>query len=196
MMLLDRATRRNIRADLYRYGGDASWRNFVRQFVRTPGFRFTFYLRKLAALRGKRGPLARLAYAYNRVLFWHISMRCNFDISPATVIGPGLYVGHWGGIYVSHQAVIGSNVNIARGATIGPESRGKRKGAPTIGDRVWIGTYAIVVGNIRVGDDALIAPGAFVNFDVPSSSVVIGNPGKIVSDRGSAGYVNNVPTSA
>ena len=57
--------------------------------------------------------------------------------------------------------------------------RGKRKGVPTIGNRVCIHSNAVVVGNIKIGDDVVIAPNAFVNFDVPDHSIVIGNPGMI-----------------
>ncbi len=83
-------------------------------------------------------------------------------------------------------------MNIAQGVTIGAASRGARKGAPTLEDRVWVGANAIVVGKITVGHDALIAPGAYVNFDVPAMAVVLGNPGKVVAETGSVGYVNNM----
>ena len=56
------------------------------------------------------------------------------------------------------------------------ENRGKRKGTPKIGNRVWIGTGSVIVGKITIGDDVLIAPNAYVNCDVPSHSVVLGNP--------------------
>ena len=69
-------------------------------------------------------------------------------------------------------------------------SRGPRTGAPTLEDRVWVGAHAVLGGNITVGHDALIAPGAYVNFDVPPMAVVLGNPGKVVSSEGSIGYVN------
>jgi serine O-acetyltransferase len=65
-------------------------------------------------------------------------------------------------------------------------------GAPTLEDRVWVGTGAIIVGNITIGHDALIGPGAYVNSDIPPMSVVLGNPGTIVAQSGSIGYVNNV----
>ena len=74
------------------------------------------------------------------------------------------------------RLLIGKNCNIAKGVTIGQENRGKRKGTPIIGDSVWIGTNAVIVGKIVIGDDVLIAPNAFVNCDVPSHSVVTGNP--------------------
>ena len=60
---------------------------------------------------------------------------------------------------------------------------GKRKGNPTIGRNVTVYSNATICGNVRVGDDAVIAPGAFVNFDVPEHSIVIGNPGVIHSKR-------------
>jgi serine O-acetyltransferase len=50
----------------------------------------------------------------------------------------------------------------------------------------------VIVGRVTIGDDALIGPGAYVNFDVPAMSIVIGNPGQIVSQSGSVGYINNV----
>ena len=78
---------------------------------------------------------------------------------------------------ISVQAAeIGENCNLHKGVTIGQENRGPRQGAPKIGNSVWIGVNATVVGNIRIGDDVLIAPNSFVNCDVPSHSVVFGNP--------------------
>ena len=95
-------------------------------------------------------------------------------------VGPGLYIGHAHNINVSPLANIGKNRNLNKGCTIGRENRGKRIGAPTLGDGVWVGLNSMVVGNIHVGNDALIAPNAYVNFDVPEHSIVIGNPTKII----------------
>ena len=87
---------------------------------------------------------------------------------------------HIGGITINPEVVIGNNCNIYNGVTIGVEKRGKREGTPIIGNRVWIGANSVVVGNVSIGDNVLIAPGAFVNFDVPENSIVLGNPGKII----------------
>ena len=74
----------------------------------------------------------------------------------------------------------------------GQENRGKRKGAPTLGDDIWIGINASIVGGVKVGNDVMIAPGAFVNRDVPSHSVVIGNPCIIKhKDHATEGYINH-----
>lgn len=183
---------RTLRADLYRYKGDTSKRAERQAWFREPGFRFTWYLRKVAHFsKAKRGP-GLLPYLYYRVLLNHYRFRYGFDISPTTRIGPGLYLGHFGGVVISPYAVLGSNINIAQGVTVGATSRGANKGAPTLEDRVWVGANAILVGRITVGREALIAPGAYVNFDVPPGAVVLGNPGQIVSQKGSAGYINNV----
>lgn len=107
-------------------------------------------------------------------------------------IGPGLYIGHPYGITVNPNAKIGKNCNIHKGVTIGQENRGKRKGAPTIGDCVWIGVNSTIVGKITIGDDVLIAPNTYVNCDVPSHSIVFGNPCVIKSNaHATEGYINN-----
>ncbi|MEO5991437.1 MAG: serine acetyltransferase, partial [Ferruginibacter sp.] len=60
-------------------------------------------------------------------------------------------------------------------------------------DYVWIGTGAVVVGKIKIGNNVLIAPLTYVNFDVPNNSIVIGNPARIISkEDATAGYINNV----
>ena len=107
-------------------------------------------------------------------------------------IGGGVYFGHPSGITINTHAVIGSNVNIGKGATIGRENRGKRKGAPVIGNEVWIGINAVIVGNVHIGNDVLIAPNSYVNFDVPDHSIVIGNPAVVKHcDHATEGYINN-----
>lgn len=94
-------------------------------------------------------------------------------------VGKGLVIGHYGRIVVNKGAVLGNDVMLTHNVTIGRDVRGKRKGSPVIGNRVVIRTNSTVTGNIRIGDDVLIAPNTFVNFDVPDHSIVIGNPAVI-----------------
>lgn len=94
---------------------------------------------------------------------------------------------------INQNATIGRNLNIHKGVVIGQANRGSRKGSPTIGDRVWIGINSAIVGNVTIGDDVLIAPNSFVNVDIPSHSVVFGNPCIIKhKDWATEGYVNNI----
>lgn len=107
--------------------------------------------------------------------------------------GGGCYLGagHEGTIIINRNAVIGEYSTISVGVVIGKEFRGAREGAPTIGDYVWIGANAVIVGNIKVGSDVLIAPNSYVNFDVSDHSIVIGNPGRIIrKENATQGYIN------
>lgn len=63
-------------------------------------------------------------------------------------------------------------------------------GSPIIGNCVWIGANTSIVGNVKIGDNVMIAPGSFINFDVPSNSIVFGNPGIIKeSINATNGYI-------
>ena len=122
----------------------------------------------------------------------HLSNRTKIQIPARTSIGEGLYIGHLGRIIINPDAKLGRNINISRGVTIGMENRGKRKGSPVICDNCWIGTNAVIVGNVRIGSDVLIAPLTFVNFDVPDHSIVVGNPGKIIpKENATKDYICN-----
>ncbi len=114
------------------------------------------------------------------------------EIYGDTNIGDGLYIGHAYNITINPSVIIGENCNIHKGVLIGQENRGSRKGVPIIGNDVWIGINACIVGKITVGDDVLIAPNSFVNCDIPSHSVVFGNPCIIKHrDNATEGYINN-----
>lgn len=98
------------------------------------------------------------------------------ELSHHVKCGPGLYIGHPFGITINPNVVIGEKVSLSKGVTIGQENRGKRKGTPVIGNMVWIGVNATIVGNVKIGDDVMICPNTFVNCDVPDHSIVLGNP--------------------
>ena len=138
----------------------------------------------------------RKAQCTNKILyrlFYRLLVnRKLLEIPYSVKIGGGLYIGHCSCITINKNAVLGSNINIHKGGTIGQENRGKRKGAPKIGNCVWIGINATIVGRISIGDDVLIAPNTYVNCDIPSHSVVFGNP-CIIKPKANAteGYINN-----
>lgn len=109
-------------------------------------------------------------------------------------IDKGLYLGHAYMITINPNVKIGKNCNIHKGVTIGQTNRGggaTKKGTPTIGNEVWIGINATIVGNITIGDDVLIAPNSYVNQDIPSHSIVFGNPCIIKHrENATASYIN------
>ncbi|HIX80590.1 MAG TPA: serine acetyltransferase [Candidatus Erysipelatoclostridium merdavium] len=111
------------------------------------------------------------------LILLRIFRRINCVELPAGLkVGAGLYFGHPYCITINPKVVIGNHVNIHKGVSIGQENRGKREGVPVIGNNVWIGMNATIVGKVCIGDDVLIAPNSFVNCDVPSHSIVLGNP--------------------
>ena len=91
-------------------------------------------------------------------------------------IGPGLYIGHFGGICI-RTCIIGSLCSIAQQTTIGP--KGDSAG-PRIGNDVWIGAHSRVIGDFHVGDGSTIAAGARVVGDVPPAALVAGDPARVV----------------
>lgn len=104
-------------------------------------------------------------------------------------VGRGLYIPHYGPIIVSGRAVIGAFCTISHGVTIGRAGRGLNTPCPVIGDMVFIGAGALVLGGISVGERAVIGAGAVVIRDVEPRSVVVGNPARVVSHRGSDGLL-------
>ncbi len=167
--------------DLYRYTGKRSKIVFLKEIIKNHEYRFVFLMR---ICNTKIGFCFQIFYRWS-------SRRHGIDLSPKTQIAAGFYVGHAWGITVNSHAVLGKNINIHKGATIGRTNRGKYKGTPVIGNNVFIGINATVVGAIVIGDDVMIAPNSYVSRDVPSHSVVIGNPAQIIPNaHATADYVN------
>jgi serine O-acetyltransferase len=176
----------SISADLARYKDEARSSHLL-YALQIPGFRYTYILRK--ASFSKKKSISGLFY---RLLLRIYSVKYGFQINPSTKIGKGLYIGHRGTIIVNSLSVIGACCNLSPGVTIGQTNRGSKKGAPVLGDRVWVGTNAVIVGGIKIGDNVLIAPNAYVNVDVPSNSIVIGNPAQIIyKENATENYIDN-----
>ena len=108
-----------------------------------------------------------------------IENKTGFSFECNKTIGDGFIIGHWGKIVINGEVKFGNQFFITHGVTIGRDIRGKRAGVPVFEDRVCIRTNSTVVGKIHIGNDVLIAPNTFVNFDVPDHSVVVGNPASI-----------------
>ena len=162
-----------FKKDLYRvYGKEGE--SLKKRIFRPKEIAYLCLFRKAQASKCK------IAKLYYKLRVRRLSIKTGIQIPINTSIGEGFYIGHLGRIIINENAVIGKNVNIATGVTIGQESRGDRVGCPTIGDRVFIGTNAVIVGKVTIGSDVLIAPLSFVNFDVPDHSIVVGNPAKII----------------
>ena len=165
------------------------YKMMLKSYFTIPGFRFTFWYRVTGFL-AKSSVIFRPLYFVSILIFRHYSFKYGIAIPSQTKICKGFYIGHFSSIIVSMDDVIGSNVNISQGVTIGASSRGKNMGAPKIGNNVYIGPGAKIFGNISIGDNVAIGANAVVNMSIPSNAVVGGIPAKILSLDGANGYVN------
>lgn len=148
--------------------------------------RFLYWLRKAQFTRSK------FVLFIARVFISHYRKKYGLEIPYKVKIGKGLYLGHAFNITINPNVVIGCNCNIHKGVVIGQINSGDKKGVPTLGNEVWVGINSAIVGKINIGDDVLIAPNSFVNCNIPSHSIVFGNP-CIIKQRENAteGYINN-----
>ena len=103
------------------------------------------------------------------------------DIHPAAQLGDGLFIDHAAGVVIGETAVVGDDVTLYQGVTLGGTSLGSGKRHPTVGDRVTVGAGAKVLGPITIGQDSRIGANAVVVKDVPANSVVVGVPGQVIA---------------
>jgi serine O-acetyltransferase len=176
-----------VETDLYRCIGSRDINKLYNYILIDPGFKFIFFLR-FASVRPTSAFKKRIHafsyYFHNKYFF-----KYGFQVPIQTTIGKGFQFLHFGNIVFNPLAVIGENCTVAQGVLIGQSNRG----VPVIGNFVWIGANAILVGRITIGNNVLIAPGSYVNIDVPENSLVMGNPCVIISKSPSIidGYIVN-----
>lgn len=177
----------NFKKDFYRMTGKKySAKRFLFAYLTEHRIRFVYSYRKLQNINKKRKLRYSIWFIYHRGL----KTKYGLEINPDVEIGPGIQISHPYNITINNGAVLGKNINLSKGVTIGQENRGKRIGAPVIGNQVYLGINSTIVGKIEIGDDVLIAPNSYVNCDVPSHSVVIGNPCQIYhKENATEGYV-------
>jgi serine O-acetyltransferase len=134
--------------------------------------RFLLRARKIWFLWPVLPPGALLYWLISRYA-WHI---LGIRLELSAQIGPGLYIGHFGGILV-RNCQLGQHCSIAQSVHIGPvgESSG-----PVIGDRVWIGAHARIVGSYEIGARSTVSAGASVQRDIPETTLCLGNPARVV----------------
>ena len=176
----------NLGEDLRRYGGPGRQ---VKALLLTPrvwaivNYRFARWACTARMPSVARVPLKVVA----RLCTFLIEMVTSVELPPQTAIGAGLFIPHAGYIVVASNAIIGLHCTLTQGVTIGHRAGGdvSQLDSPVIGDRVYIGPGAVILGAINIGDDALIGANAVVIRSVPPRAVVVGNPARLISVKGS-----------
>jgi len=175
---------KEIKADIARYRaeGDSQWRILTNPVVwNLLWYRFGHWLYCENAPRLLRLPLKviyKIGYRLQEVL---MQMR----LEPTAQIGGGLMLSHVGSINLHPDTVIGTDCDIAHSVTIGVSTLG-RPGVPRLGNKVYVGTGATLIGNIKIGDGATIAANTLVITSVPPGATVIGVPGRVIMVRAPA----------
>lgn len=136
--------------------------------------------------------LHRLAYKfYNKNMFFvarwlsqRASKKTGVEIHPAVKVGKRFFIDHGTGVVIGETAVIGDDVTIYQGVTLGGTGKDTGKRHPTIGNNVMIGAGAKVLGPLVIGDNSRIAAGAVVLNDIPPNSTAVGVPARVVKKDG------------
>jgi serine O-acetyltransferase len=122
-----------------------------------------------------------------RLVVGFIEAVTHIELPSEAIIGPGLFLPHAGYVIVASNATIGRHCTLTQGVTIGHRAggRGSSLDSPVLGNRVYVGPGAAILGPVNVGDDVLIGANAVLIDSVSSRAVVVGNPARVVSKQGS-----------
>jgi len=117
-----------------------------------------------------------------RTLKLCVQILTGIDLPCEAIVGRRFLIEHFGGIIISGDAVFGDDCVIRNGVTVGIKRRGT-SGVPIFGDRVDIGAGAVILGKIRIGNDVSIGANAVVLTDIPSNSIAVGVPARVIPQR-------------
>lgn len=119
-------------------------------------------------------------FFWARYLSQRSARKTGIEIHPGATIGRGLFIDHGHGVVIGETAIIGDNVTLYQGVTLGGTGKESGKRHPTIGNNVMISAGAKVLGSFEIGDNCKIGAGSVVLSPVPSNCTVVGIPGRIV----------------
>jgi serine O-acetyltransferase len=179
----------SFRADLFRhfvYFRDISLAKKVAHCLQVEGIWACFVYRFGRALKTRPLPpiASQAAWFLFRFLEVVVRIASGIHLDVEARIAPGFYVGHHGAIFVGPGVRIGPNSSIGQMCYVGAAAIGTC--APVLGERCFLGTGCKVLGPLHIGDEVLVGAGAVVLMDLPRSAVVVGNPARIVSHKGTA----------
>lgn len=106
--------------------------------------------------------------------------KTGIEIHPGAQIGRGFFIDHGNGVIIGETTIIGDNVTLYQGVTLGGTGKEQGKRHPTLGNNIMVGAGAKVLGSCKIGDNCKIGAGSVVLSDVPPGSTVVGVPGRVV----------------
>ena len=119
-------------------------------------------------------------YFRARYISQRAARKTGIEIHPGATIGKGFFIDHGSGVIIGETAIVGDNVTMYQGVTLGGTGKETGKRHPTIGDNVMISAGAKIIGSFTVGENSKIGAGSVVLEEVPPNCTVVGVPGRIV----------------
>ncbi len=119
-------------------------------------------------------------YFWARFLSQRAARKTGIEIHPGATIGKGFFIDHGSGVIIGETAIVGDNVTLYQGVTLGGTGKETGKRHPTIGDNVMISAGAKIIGSFTVGENSKIGAGSVVLEEVPPNCTVVGVPGRVV----------------
>lgn len=181
----------NLGEDLRHYGG--SWRRCKALLIVPRVWAIVAYRFRRWAHAARMPPILRLPLsAVGRLVACFVEAVTHIELPPQAIIGPGLFLPHAGYVIVASNATIGRHCTLTQGVTIGHRAGGRELSldSPVIGDRVYVGPGAAILGPVNIGDDVLIGANAVVVNSVSPRAVVVGNPARVISMEGSFNLIS------
>lgn len=178
-----------IAGDLHRYEAKCTGKAFFHAYCNYEGFRFSVWLRSCYCARRNR--ITKVLFMpILRTIYNHYRYKYGYDISYGVAIGPGLLLLHFGGIVLTAQSV-GKNFTISHGTTVGMKLYDGKKVFPKLGNDIYMAPGSKIIGDVEIGNNVAIGTNSVVLKSIADNSVVVGIPGKVVSQQGAGGYVPN-----
>jgi serine O-acetyltransferase len=179
-----------IKADILRYTGptEAGVRAMIKEWGFAEGLVVVIFFRL-----GHKATQLKIPFlpVILKIIYAILTILLGIRISFRAQIGRGLYIGHYGGILVG-PIEMGKYCTISNQVTIGFGGLGtNRQGLPKIGEYVYIGPGAKILGKIRIGNNVSIGANTVVSKNIPDNAIVVGNPGRIVGYQGKNEYIQN-----
>lgn len=119
-------------------------------------------------------------YFWARWISQRAARKTGIEIHPGATIGKGLFIDHGSGVIIGETTVIGDNVTLYQGVTLGGTGKEKGKRHPTLEDNVMVSAGAKILGSFTIGENSKIGAGSVVLEEVPPNCTVVGVPGRIV----------------
>jgi serine O-acetyltransferase len=186
-----------LKSDTYREYGEFKWIYVIKGFITNKTFRVIVTMRLCQSAYASTG-LLKLMLIPLKICHRFSRTMAGVDLPWETKISPGFALLHGWGLVVNPNVIIGKNVTLFHGVTLGRRDKISQDGSrlieyPIIEDEVCIGPHAIIVGGIVIGKGSRIAGGSFITNDIPPYSIVSGNPASIVKENCIPDVMNPIP---